>query len=165
VVHAAGLEIRVVATPGHTADSLCFFLPEDGARGAVLTGDTVLGRGTTSLGYPDGTLADFFATLNRLEEFGSAPGLSAHGPLVPDLSATARFYRAHRLERLDQVRSALAELGGPGAGEPPVSAVADLVYADIEASKRRAVEHGVAAQLHYLLGSGGLLGAEGEEAR
>ncbi|GAA3691197.1 MBL fold metallo-hydrolase [Arthrobacter ginkgonis] len=165
VVQAAGLEIRVVATPGHTADSLCFFMPEDGPRGAVLTGDTILGRGTTSLGYPDGTLADFFATLDRLEEFGSAPGLSAHGPLVPDLSATARFYRAHRLERLDQVRAALAELGaansggsnsgGPGTGEPPVSAVADLVYADIDASIRPAVEHGVAAQLHYLLGPEG----------
>lgn len=160
VVRAAGLEIRVVATPGHTADSLCFFLPEDGPRGAVLTGDTVLGRGTTSLGYPDGTLADFFATLDRLEEFGAAPGLSAHGPLVPDLSATVRFYRAHRQERLDQVRAALATLGVPGpgepdAGEPPVSAVADLVYADIDASIRPAVEHGVAAQLHYLRGSEG----------
>jgi glyoxylase-like metal-dependent hydrolase (beta-lactamase superfamily II) len=166
VVRAAGLEIRVVATPGHTADSLCFFLPEDGPRGAVLTGDTVLGRGTTSLGYPDGTLADFFATLDRLEEFGSAPGLSAHGPLVPDLSATARFYRGHRLERLDQVRTALTALGGPGSGEPPVSAVADLVYADIEPSKRPAVEHGVAAQLHFLLGPEGKLpGVDGEGAR
>ncbi|GER24259.1 MBL fold metallo-hydrolase [Zafaria cholistanensis] len=162
VVHAAGLEARVVAAPGHTADSLCFFLPEDGPRGAVLTGDTVLGRGTTSLGYPDGTLADFFATLDRLEEFGAAPGLSAHGPLVPDLSATVRSYRAHRLERLDQVRAALATLGGTGTGEPPVSAVADLVYAGIEASKRPAVEHGVAAQLHYLLGSGELPGPGGK---
>ncbi|WP_345600353.1 MBL fold metallo-hydrolase, partial [Thermocatellispora tengchongensis] len=52
VVQAAGLEIRVVATPGHTADSLCFFMPEDGPRGAVLTGDTILGRGSFIESFP-----------------------------------------------------------------------------------------------------------------
>ncbi|HSO16959.1 MAG TPA: MBL fold metallo-hydrolase, partial [Arthrobacter sp.] len=59
VIHAAGAEIRVVATPGHTSDSVCFHLPDDGAQGSVLTGDTILGLGTTVLDYPDGTLGDY----------------------------------------------------------------------------------------------------------
>src|SRR4029453_15359096 len=53
VVAVDGLEVRVVATPGHTADSLSFLVP---AERAVLTGDTVLGRGTTVVAHPDGQL-------------------------------------------------------------------------------------------------------------
>ncbi|NKX49103.1 MBL fold metallo-hydrolase, partial [Arthrobacter deserti] len=41
---AAGVRIRVLATPGHTADSVCLHLPGDGPAGSVLTGDTILGR-------------------------------------------------------------------------------------------------------------------------
>ncbi|MCZ9339906.1 MBL fold metallo-hydrolase, partial [Streptomyces sp. TRM76130] len=55
VVTVGGLELRVVPTPGHTADSLSFHLPADRA---VLTGDTVLGRGTTVVAHPDGRLGD-----------------------------------------------------------------------------------------------------------
>ena len=51
MVAVDGLEVHVVATPGHTADSLSFVLP---AERAVLTGDTVLGRGTTVVAHPDG---------------------------------------------------------------------------------------------------------------
>ena len=58
VVAAAGLELRVLATPGHTSDSLSFVLPD-----AVLTGDTVLGRGTTVVAHPDGVLAEYLASL------------------------------------------------------------------------------------------------------
>ncbi|BAS17492.1 beta-lactamase-like protein 2 [Arthrobacter sp. Hiyo8] len=56
VIEAGGVEIRVLATPGHTSDSVCFHLPGDGPDGSVLTGDTILGRGTTVLDYPDGRL-------------------------------------------------------------------------------------------------------------
>ena len=56
IIRAAGVEIRVLATPGHTSDSVCFHLPQDGPHGSVLTGDTILGSGTTVLDYPDGTL-------------------------------------------------------------------------------------------------------------
>src|SRR5690606_35631623 len=52
-IEAAGILIRVLATPGHTADSLCFVLPTDGEHGSVLTGDTILGRGTTIIAHPD----------------------------------------------------------------------------------------------------------------
>ena len=59
-----GLELRVVSTPGHTADSLSFHLPADRA---VLTGDTVLGRGTTMVAHPDGRLGDYLDSLRRLQ--------------------------------------------------------------------------------------------------
>jgi glyoxylase-like metal-dependent hydrolase (beta-lactamase superfamily II) len=56
VVAAAGCELRVLATPGHTSDSLSFLLTGPDAGPAVLTGDTILGRGTTVIAHPDGSL-------------------------------------------------------------------------------------------------------------
>ena len=114
---AAGVEIRVLATPGHTSDSLCFHLPQDGPHGSVLTGDTILGSGTTVLDYPDGTLRDYLESLDRLERLGPAAVLPAHGPVLPALDAVARAYRDHRQGRLAQVRAALESLGADAGVE------------------------------------------------
>jgi glyoxylase-like metal-dependent hydrolase (beta-lactamase superfamily II) len=146
VIHAAGVEIRVLATPGHTSDSVCFHLPHDGEHGSVLTGDTILGLGTTVLDYPDGTLGQYLASLDRLELLGQATVLPAHGPMLPALDAIVRAYRDHRQDRLAQVRAALADLGPDAA----VVDVADAVYAAVDPAVRPAAELSVAAQLHYL---------------
>ncbi|WP_422935333.1 MBL fold metallo-hydrolase [Sinomonas sp. P47F7] len=153
VIEAAGARIEVLATPGHTADSISLLLADDGDHGSVLTGDTILGRGTTVISYPDGRLGDYLASMRRLEGLALAASgpmtvLPAHGPVLPDLAAVARAYLAHREERLDQIREALAELGDDAS----VGAVADLVYADVDPSVRRAAENSVAAQLDYLRG-------------
>ena len=148
VLHAAGVEIRVLATPGHTSDSVCFHLPGDGVHGAVLTGDTILGVGTTVLDYPDGRLGDYLDSLDRLEALGPATVLPAHGPLLPALDSIVRAYRDHRLDRLAQIRAALAELGADAAVED----VADAVYASVDPAVRPAAELSVAAQLDYLCG-------------
>ncbi|MBM7831560.1 glyoxylase-like metal-dependent hydrolase (beta-lactamase superfamily II) [Agromyces cerinus] len=159
-IRAAGLEIDVIATPGHTADSVCFSLPGDrlvgahdgdgdGAHGSVLTGDTILGRGTTIIADPDGALGPYLDSLESLRALGT-PGpvgvLPGHGPVLPDLAAICRAYLAHRAERLDQVRAALHELGADAG----TGAVTDLVYADTDASVRSAAEASVRAQLAYL---------------
>lgn len=149
VLSAAGVQINVVATPGHTADSVCFHLPDDGPAGSVLTGDTILGRGTTVLSYPDGTLGDYLRSLDRLESLGTAKVLPGHGPALPHVGDVTRAYRTHRLERLDQVRAALLALG-LSAEAADVGSVTDRVYADVDPSVRRAAEQSVAAQLHYL---------------
>ncbi|BCW45985.1 MBL fold metallo-hydrolase [Arthrobacter sp. StoSoilB5] len=146
VLHAGGVEIRVVATPGHTSDSLCFHLPADGPNGSVLTGDTILGRGTTVLDYPDGRLGDYLASLDRLESLGPATLLPAHGPVLEALDVKCREYREHRQQRLDQIRAALEQLGQ----DAPIAAVTDAVYPDVDPSVRWAAETSVAAQLDYL---------------
>jgi glyoxylase-like metal-dependent hydrolase (beta-lactamase superfamily II) len=148
VISAAGLKVRVVATPGHTSDSVCFHLPGDGPHGSVLSGDTILGRGTTMLDYPDGTLADYLSSLDTLEALGRATVLPAHGPVLPSVANIAQAYRSHRMERLAQIRAALDRLGRDAdAGD-----VAEAVYADVDPSVRRAAETSVAAQLDYLRG-------------
>ena len=84
VVELDGLAVEVVATPGHTGDSLSFVLPNSGG---LLTGDTVLGRGTTVVAHPDGRLADYLDSLRRLEELVAVRGLRtccpATGPPWP----------------------------------------------------------------------------------
>jgi glyoxylase-like metal-dependent hydrolase (beta-lactamase superfamily II) len=145
-IAVAGTEVRVVATPGHTSDSVCFHLPLDGPAGSVLTGDTILGRGTTVLDHPDGRLDDYLSSLDRLELLGPATVLPAHGPVLPALDAVVRDYRSHRLDRLSQIRAALDALDG----EAGVAEVTDAVYADVNPSVRRAAENSVAAQLEYL---------------
>ncbi|MET0975591.1 MAG: MBL fold metallo-hydrolase [Leifsonia sp.] len=146
VIEAGGTTIRVVATPGHTADSACFHLPADGPTGSVLTGDTILGRGTSIIADPDGSLGPYLRSLETLRALGPALVLPGHGPALPDLVAICDAYLAHRLERLGEVRAALAALG-PDAG---VAAVTDLVYAGTDPAVRPAAEASLRAQLAYL---------------
>ncbi len=149
VVAAAGVELRVVATPGHTSDSLSFLLSGPDAAPVVLTGDTILGRGTTVIAHPDGELGPYLDSLHRLADL--APGtavLPGHGPELTDAPAVARAYLAHREQRLDQVRAAVAALG------PQASArqVVETVYADVDEGLWPAAELSVLAQLEYLRG-------------
>lgn len=148
-ITAAGLCIDVLATPGHTADSVCFHLPDDGS---VLTGDTVLGRGSTVIGIPDGTLAQYLDSLRLLRDLGPLLGLPAHGDALPDLAAACSGYLTHRLERLDQVRAVLAARGieADPADDDVLAAVMADVYGDIEPGVAMAAAYSTATQLAYL---------------
>ncbi len=141
VIDAAGLRIEVLATPGHTADSVSFVLD-----GAVLTGDTVLGRGTTVIDSDDGSLADYLESLRRLRGLGSRRVLPGHGPELDDLAAVTETYLAHREERLGQVRRALRTLGDAATARQ----VVEHVYADVDEKLWDAAESSVRAQLEYL---------------
>lgn len=151
VIDAAGLRITVMATPGHTADSLSFLVDDvrgersDG-KGPVLTADTVLGRGTTVIDNEDGSLRDYLESLRRLQGLGGRTVLPGHGPDLPDLSEVAAMYLAHREERLDQVRGALKVLGE----EASARQVVEHVYTDVDQKLWDAAEKSVQAQLDYL---------------
>jgi glyoxylase-like metal-dependent hydrolase (beta-lactamase superfamily II) len=146
VLTSGGCELRVVATPGHTADSLSLLL---GADGGLLTGDTVLGRGTTVIAE-DGSLGDYLRTLDELRVLADEAGLRVllpgHGPLLGDPAGVLDYYIGHRRERLDQVRAALAT----GARTP--AEVVAVVYADVDRALWPAAEQSVRAQLAYLNG-------------
>lgn len=141
VIDAAGLRIKVMATPGHTVDSLSFVLDD-----AVLTADTVLGRGTTVIDTEDGSLRDYLESLQRLQGLGARTVLPGHGPDLPDLEAVTAMYLAHREERLDQVRAALRELGEDASARQ----VVEHVYTDVDQELWDAAEKSVQAQLDYL---------------
>jgi glyoxylase-like metal-dependent hydrolase (beta-lactamase superfamily II) len=142
----AGLDVHVLATPGHTADSVSFLVHGD--QPGLLTGDTILGRGTTVVAWPDGSLEAYLASLERIEALTRAGSVTSllpgHGPFVADAAATVTFYLKHRAERLDQVRDAVAR------GAHTAYAVVEQVYADVPRSVWPAAELSVHAQLEYL---------------
>ncbi len=141
VIDAAGLRITVLTTPGHTADSLSFLLDD-----AVLTADTVLGRGTTVIDNEDGSLRDYLESLRRLHGLGNRTVLPGHGPDLADIASVTEMYLAHREQRLNQVRDALRELGEDvGARQ-----VVEHVYTDVDEKLWEAAEKSVQAQLDYL---------------
>jgi len=151
VVTAGGCELRVVGTPGHSGDSLCFLLASDGA---VLTGDTVLGRGTTVIAGDGGSLGDYLRSLDRLRALADETGLRVllpgHGPLLDDAAGALDYYISHRRERLAEVREALT------AGDRTPAEIVARVYADTDRRLWPFAEWSVRAQLAYLAEQGDL---------
>ena len=160
VIDVGGLRLRVVTTPGHTADSVSFVLP---AERVLLSGDMVLGRGTTVVAYPDGQLGPYFDSIERMRALVAAGEVDtiwpAHGPVLDEAGAVLDFYLAHRRQRLDQVRTALEQLQDTlrpedlAADEVP-RRVVEIVYADVDESLWGAAEWSVRAQHAYLAEQG-----------
>jgi glyoxylase-like metal-dependent hydrolase (beta-lactamase superfamily II) len=140
-----GLDLVVVATPGHTRDSLSFLLA---AENSLLTGDTILGHGTAVVAWPDGELAAYLQSLQRIESMTGSREvtkiLPGHGPTLPDAAGVVRYYLEHRSERLEQVRSAVALRGAD------VDGVLETVYADVPQELWPVARLSVQAQLDYL---------------
>lgn len=135
--------LHVISTPGHSSDSLCFRF-----RDHVITGDTVLGRGTTVIAWPDGNLGEYLASLEALAEIIDALGvttlLPGHGPVVAEAAQRIEWYREHREQRLDEVIAAMAD------GHTDAEAIVDAVYANVDPGVRNAALLSVRAQLDYL---------------
>lgn len=146
VISAAGVEVRVIATPGHTSDSLSFVVDDGVNPAAVLTGDTILGRGTTVIAHPDGNLTEYLESLERLKSYGDATVLPGHGPELESAGRAAQFYLEHRAQRLKQVRDALVTLGPDATARQ----VVEHVYTDVPQENWPAAELSVKAQLDYL---------------
>lgn len=153
-LRVGGLRLDVIATPGHTADSACFVVYADAA---LLTGDTILGRGSTVVARPDGELADYLATLRRLralvDEQQLLVVLPGHGPVVEDPAATVDGYLQHREERLQQVRAAAIT-------SDTVDDVLHAVYGDVGPELQFAARWSLLAQLDYLRSEGVSVPAE-----
>ncbi len=141
-----GWSCAIVGTPGHTSDSLSLVLAADGA---VLTGDTVLGRGTAVIAHPDGDLADYLRTLDRLSGLVDA-GLATqwllpgHGPALDEPADLLAGYKAHRLERLARVRAAWE------SGITDLDGLLDAAYPEVGPQVRWAARLSLMAQVEYL---------------
>lgn len=142
------LRLRVVATPGHTSDSVAF-LASNGDELALFTGDTILGEGSSVITFPDGDVGAYLRSLDALEgavraEGKQVPLLPGHGIVHNDSLPLIIKYRAHRLERLAQIRIAIAQ------GAANAESIVNLVYRDVAEALRPAAIMAVEAQLAYL---------------
>lgn len=150
LIQLEGLTLRVIATPGHTMDSICVLLPDEGS---LLSADTILGTGTTVVAHPDGALApylDSLQTIRTLVEAGEVLRiLPGHGPSISEPIQVVDAYLAHRVARLSQVREAMA------LGDTTAMQVVERVYADVDRPVWFAAEWSVRAQMEYLAAQAG----------
>jgi glyoxylase-like metal-dependent hydrolase (beta-lactamase superfamily II) len=104
VVRVGKLNLTALHTPGHSADHLCFAIAEDGA---VFTGDLVLGKGSSMVTYPEGNVAAYLRSLERLAALKPKMLFPGHWDPITDAMGKIEEYRTHRLEREAQI---LAEI-------------------------------------------------------
>ncbi len=158
IVECGGVELHVLVTPGHSADSASFAIP--GAQ-FLLTGDTILGRGTTVVAHPEGRIADYLESLQRLQDYCVAHDieqiLPGHGPTLPNAPTVVEEYVKHRHARLEQVVEAVKSIDPAGSLDPTssggsklVDRVVEVVYAQVPRALWPAARLSVQAQLHYL---------------
>jgi len=120
-VRAGTLDLTTIHTPGHTSDHVAFFEP---GSGALFSGDTVVGRGTTFIDPPDGDLVQYLRSLKRMDELGPRTIYPGHGPVVLRAQEKILEYLAHREERQTQVLTELAE------GPRTIAEMVEVIYAD-----------------------------------
>jgi glyoxylase-like metal-dependent hydrolase (beta-lactamase superfamily II) len=116
--------IDVIATPGHSHDSVSYISSD----GVLMSGDHLLGRGTTAILHPDGSLRHYLNSLKVVDGVDFALIAPGHGPTMEaELGRQViAYYRSHRLERIDQIR-ALIEGGATKATE-----LTQAIYGRIE---------------------------------
>jgi glyoxylase-like metal-dependent hydrolase (beta-lactamase superfamily II) len=141
VFHAGGVALTAVHTPGHSADHVAF---HDADEASLFTGDAVLGRGTSFIDPPDGDLAMYLASLERMASLTPRIILPGHGPIVLDAQARLRHYLAHRAERERQIADLLA------AGPSTVDELVSRIYADQSAAVWPLAARSVLAHLQKL---------------
>ena len=144
-VTVGGVTVQAVHTPGHASDHLCLRVEQ---TGAVLTGDHVLGRGTTVVAWPDGDMTAYMASLQRLATMNATVLYPGHGPTLAEPARTVREYIAHRHERERQVTNALQ------AGDTTPAAIVARVYAEVDSALHPAAERSVRAHLDKLVAEG-----------
>ena len=104
VVEIDGRPLAAVATPGHTSNHLCFAY-----AGALLTGDHVMGWSTTVVFPPDGDMAAYMASLDKLRQRDDRIYYPAHGPAVTNPQQYVRGLMGHRMQRERQILKLVGE--------------------------------------------------------
>jgi glyoxylase-like metal-dependent hydrolase (beta-lactamase superfamily II) len=145
VLARAGVSLEAIHTPGHASDHLCLRVAE---TGVVLSGDHILGRGTSVVAWPDGDMAAYVASLERLGEIDATALYPGHGPAIADAAGKIREYLEHRREREEQVIAALQ------SGDHTPGEVVLRVYADVDPVLHPAAERSVRAHLDKLVSEG-----------
>jgi glyoxylase-like metal-dependent hydrolase (beta-lactamase superfamily II) len=156
VVRVGTLNVTALYTPGHSADHLCFWLAGDRA---LFTGDLILGRGSSMVTYPEGNVADYLHSLDKVASLNPRLLFPGHWEPVEDAMGKIDEYRKHRLERESQV---LAEVG---RGRGTAQELTRRVYGDLQENQKIqlmvAAEMTMRAHLHKLVDDG-LVRSSGE---
>tara|TARA_R110002020_G_scaffold6321_3_gene26575 strand:- start:213 stop:1118 length:906 start_codon:yes stop_codon:yes gene_type:complete len=144
-IAAGDVSLRVYATPGHCANHLAFGLGD-----ILLSGDHVMGWNSTLVSVPDGSMADYLASLDKVIALPQQLYVPAHGGPIENGPAFAAALKAHREKRNEQVVQAVA------AGARSVRAIVAAIYPSQNLLVRRAAGMTIMAHVEYLEGLGRL---------
>jgi glyoxylase-like metal-dependent hydrolase (beta-lactamase superfamily II) len=147
-VEGAGWRLVALHTPGHLSNHLSFALEAPEAAGVVFTGDTVMGFATTLVSPPEGDMAAFIASLERLAARDDRLYLPGHGHPVRDPRAMLSWQIRHRQERFDQILAALAH------GPADAATLARAIYTEVDPALLPAAARNVLASLIGLADQG-----------
>jgi glyoxylase-like metal-dependent hydrolase (beta-lactamase superfamily II) len=142
LVAGPGWTLEAVATPGHASNHVCYALREENA---LFSGDHVMGWSTTVVSPADGDMGDYYASLDKVAARGFATLWPTHGPPVGEVGPFLEAYKAHRLEREQQILERLA------AGQHRIRDMVPVIYADVDSRLHPAAAHSVLAHLIHLV--------------
>jgi glyoxylase-like metal-dependent hydrolase (beta-lactamase superfamily II) len=148
VIEATEFHLTALHTPGHASNHLCYLLNEERT---LFTGDHIMQGSTVVIAPPDGDMAAYLASLDRLKTIRPrlktiAPG---HGYVIDDPQTTIDGYIAHRLEREQQVLAALRD-----QGPTTIADIVEALYADVPAELHPVARRSVWAHLRKLVDDG-----------
>lgn len=159
VVRVGKLNLTALHTPGHCADHLAFWMPEDRV---LFTGDLILGQGSSMVTYPEGDVAAYLRSLDRVAALDPRLLFPGHWDPVTEAGAKIREYREHRLAREQQLVEELAA-GGPGTGAELTRRIYAAEVGDRE-PLLQAAEMTLRAHLRKLIDEGRATELDGEFA-
>lgn len=138
--------LKAIATPGHTSNHLCFYLPEEKA---LFSGDHIMGWSTTVISPPDGNMADYFNSLNKVLALDPKIIYPTHGsPIKENPSGFVQAYIDHRLNREKDI------LGRLELGERSIPEMVKTIYAQVDKQLHPAACHSVLAHMIHLVDQG-----------
>ena len=145
IIKGDGWTIEAILTPGHSSDHVVFELRQEAA---LFSGDHVMGWSTTIVAPPDGDMADYMASLEKLMDRNIQTLWPTHGPPVTEVAPFLQAYRQHRLEREANVVDALK------AGPRTIHDMVPQLYATVDSKLWPAASLSVLAHLIKLVKEG-----------
>lgn len=155
VIEGTEWGLEVLHTPGHASDHLCFVLEEERV---LFTGDTVLSGTTTVIPHPDGNMAAYLQSLERLRKQRLARICPGHGDVLDDPKAVLAEYLEHRLAREAQILEALRE------GPAKIDELVARIYVEVPPALHPMAARSVHAHLVKLKADGKVSGRDAASA-
>ena len=153
-LEVGGVPIRVLFTPGHASNHLCFLLPE---TGMLFTGDHIMQGSTVVIWPPDGNMRAYVQSLQRLLTLELSIVAPGHGYLIGHPHTEARRLIQHRLAREAKVREGLTKAGGHAT----LNSLLPLVYDDVPRKLYALAARSLEAHLSKLVEEGEVLHQDG----
>jgi glyoxylase-like metal-dependent hydrolase (beta-lactamase superfamily II) len=149
-IEATEFRLRAVHTPGHASNHLCFFLEEERL---LFSGDHVMQGSTVVIKPPDGDMATYLDSLQKVRKLRLRSIAPGHGHVIEDPNDVVDYYVSHRLEREKQIHDVVAE-----AGTTTVAAIVKQVYSDVADELHPVARYSVHAHLLKLASEGKVTG-------